>query len=88
MVERLRGAGWNVATEDVSFPFFKLRSARLSVDGRELERGEDFRPIVYSGSGRVAGRAVSVGNGCGVPTFALSRTARSRSPCAATASSE
>jgi Zn-dependent M28 family amino/carboxypeptidase len=64
VVERLRGAGWNVRTEDVSFPFFKLRSARLTVDGRELERGEDFRPIVYSGSGRVTGRAVSVGNGC------------------------
>jgi Zn-dependent M28 family amino/carboxypeptidase len=64
VVERLRGAGWNVRTQDVGFPFFKLRSARLSVDGRELERGEDFRPIVYSGSGRVAGPARAVDNGC------------------------
>lgn len=64
VVERLRGAGWNVRTQDVSFPFYRERSARLTVDGRELRRGEDFRPIVYSGSGRVAGRARAVDNGC------------------------
>ena len=64
MSERLRGAGWNVRTQDVSFPFYRERSARLTVDGRELRRGEDFRPIVYSGSGRAAGRARGVGNGC------------------------
>jgi Zn-dependent M28 family amino/carboxypeptidase len=64
VVERLRGAGWNVRTEEVGFPFYRLRSARLAVDGRELRRGEDFRPIVYSGSGRVAGRARGVDNGC------------------------
>ncbi len=64
VVERLRGAGWSVRTQDVSFPFYRERSAQLTVDGRELRRGEDFRPIVYSGSGRVAGRAVSVGNAC------------------------
>jgi Zn-dependent M28 family amino/carboxypeptidase len=62
--ERLRGAGWNVRTQDVGFPFYRERSARLTVGGRELRRGEQFRPIVYSGSGRVAGRAVGVGNGC------------------------
>jgi Zn-dependent M28 family amino/carboxypeptidase len=62
--ERLRGAGWNVRAQDVSFPFYRERSARLRVGGRELRRGEDFRPIVYSGSGRVAGRAAGVGNGC------------------------
>jgi Zn-dependent M28 family amino/carboxypeptidase len=69
VVERLRGAGWNVRTQDVSFPFYRERSAELMVAGRELRRGEDFRPIVYSGSGRVAGRAVSVGNGCARSDF-------------------
>jgi Zn-dependent M28 family amino/carboxypeptidase len=64
VVERLRGAGWNVRTEEVGFPFYRLRSARLTVDGRELRRGEDFRPFVYSGSGRVAGRARGIDNGC------------------------
>ena len=64
VVERLRGAGWNVRTEEVGLPFYRLRSARLTVDGRELRRGADFRPIVYSGSGRVAGRARGVDNGC------------------------
>ena len=64
VIERLRGAGWNVRTQDVSFPFYRLRSAELTVDGRELRRGEDFRPIVYSGSGHVAGRARGVDNGC------------------------
>jgi hypothetical protein len=63
-VERLRGAGWNVRSDDVGFPFYRLRSARLTAAGRALRRGEDFRPIVYSGSGNVAGRAVGVGNGC------------------------
>ncbi len=64
VIERLRGAGWNVRTQDVSFPFYRERSARVTVDGRELRRGEDFRPIVYSGSGRAAGRARGVDNGC------------------------
>ena len=64
VVERLRGAGWNVHAEDVGFPFYRERSARLTVDGRRLRRGEDFRVIVYSGSGRAAGRARGVENGC------------------------
>ena len=62
--ERLRGAGWNVRTQEVAFPFYRERSARLSVDGRRLSTGEDFRVIVYSGSGRAAGRARGVGDGC------------------------
>jgi Zn-dependent M28 family amino/carboxypeptidase len=64
VVARLRGAGWNVRTQDVSFPFYRERSAQVTVEGRELRRGEDFRPIVYSGSGRIAGRARAVDNGC------------------------
>ena len=64
VVERLRGAGWSVRTQNVSFPFYRERSAQLTVEGRELRRGEDFRPIVYSGSGRVAGRARAADNGC------------------------
>jgi Zn-dependent M28 family amino/carboxypeptidase len=64
VVARLRGAGWNVRTQDVSFPFYRERSAQVTLEGRELRRGEDFRPIVYSGSGRIAGRARAVDNGC------------------------
>jgi Zn-dependent M28 family amino/carboxypeptidase len=62
--ERLRGAGWSVHTQRVRFPFYRERSARLTVGERRLRRGDDFRPIVYSGSGSVSGRARGVDNGC------------------------
>jgi Iap family predicted aminopeptidase len=68
--ERLRAAGWTVRTQEVRFPFFRERSARLTVGGRELERGEDFRVIAYSGSGSATGRARGVGNGCRRSDFA------------------
>jgi hypothetical protein len=31
VVARLRGAGWNVRTQDVSFPFYRERSAQVTV---------------------------------------------------------
>jgi Peptidase family M28/PA domain len=68
--ERLRAAGWRVRTQGVRFPFYNERSASLSVRGRELERGEDFRVIAYSGSGSASGRARGVGDGCQRADFA------------------
>jgi Iap family predicted aminopeptidase len=62
--ERLRAAGWRVRTQEVSFPFYRERSASLTLDGRERDRGADFRVIVYSGSGSASGPARDVGNGC------------------------
>jgi Iap family predicted aminopeptidase len=68
--ERLRAAGWRVRTQGVRFPFYNERSASLNVGGRELERGEDFRVIAYSGSGSASGRARGVGDGCQGADFA------------------
>jgi Zn-dependent M28 family amino/carboxypeptidase len=62
--ERLRDAGWRVSTQDVRFPFYRERSASLSLGGRRLRRGQQFRPIVYSGSGSASGRVRGVDNGC------------------------
>ena len=73
VTERLRGAGWTVRTQDVRFPFYRERSASLSVGGRKLDRGEDFRVIAYSGSGSAAGRARGVGDGCRRSDFARVR---------------
>ena len=55
MSERLRAAGWTVRTQDVSFPFYSERSASLTLGGRRLRRGDDFRVIAYSGSGSGVG---------------------------------
>ncbi len=68
--ERLRAAGWTVRTQDVSFPFFSERSASLTLGGRRLRRGDDFRVIAYSGSGTASGPARDVGNGCEGSDFA------------------
>jgi Zn-dependent M28 family amino/carboxypeptidase len=62
--DRLRGAGWSVRTQEVRFPFYRERSVRLTLNGRRLRRGQEFRPIVYSGSGSASGRARGVDNGC------------------------
>ena len=68
--ERLRATGWQVRTQDVRFPFYRQRSASLSVGARELERGDEFRVIAYSGSGSAAGPAQGVGDACQRPDFA------------------
>ena len=68
--ERLRAAGWRVRTQGVRFPFYNERSAGVSVGGRALERGEQFRVIAYSGSGSASGRARGVGDGCERADFA------------------
>jgi Zn-dependent M28 family amino/carboxypeptidase len=61
VAERLREAGWRVSLEPVSFPYFEERSPpRLD----DLEEGEEFRVLSYSGSGRVEAPTRRVGLGC------------------------
>jgi Iap family predicted aminopeptidase len=58
---RLRESGWRVELEPVTFPYFDERSPpRLD----DLEEGEEFRTLSYSGSGRVDGRVRRLGLGC------------------------
>jgi Iap family predicted aminopeptidase len=58
---RLREAGWGVRMDPVSFPYFDERSPpRLD----DLQEGEDFRTLRYSGSGRVEARVRRFGLGC------------------------
>jgi Iap family predicted aminopeptidase len=61
VADRLRAAGWRVELEPVAFPYFDERSApRLD----DLEEGDEFRTLSYSGSGRVEGRVRRLGLGC------------------------
>jgi hypothetical protein len=61
---RLREARWRVHLQPVRFPYFELRSASLSVDGRTLRRARDFQALSYSGSGRADGRLRRLLSGC------------------------
>jgi Iap family predicted aminopeptidase len=59
--DRLREAGWRVELDLVVFPYFHERSPpRLD----DLEEGDEFRTLSYSGSGRVEGRTRRLGLGC------------------------
>jgi Zn-dependent M28 family amino/carboxypeptidase len=61
VADRLREAGWRARLQPVSFPYFDERSpARLD----DLEQGEEFRTLTYSGSGRMAGPVRRFGLGC------------------------
>ena len=58
---RLREDGWRVELDPVTFPYFDERSPpRLD----DLEEGEEFRTLSYSGSGRVEGQVRRFGLGC------------------------
>jgi Iap family predicted aminopeptidase len=67
---RLREAGWRVRRQSFRFPYYRERSSSLTVDGRRLRRGERFRVLAYSDSGRVSGRARRFGLGCARSDFA------------------
>lgn len=66
---RLRDAGWRVRLQRVGFPRFDLRRASVSIGGRRLRRGRDFRVLIYSGSGSVSSRIRRLGNGCAAEEF-------------------
>ena len=61
VADRLREDGWRVELDPVTFPYFDERSPpRLD----DLEEGEEFRTLSYSGSGRVEGQVRRFGLGC------------------------
>jgi Iap family predicted aminopeptidase len=61
VADQLREAGWRVELEPVTFPYFDERSPpRLD----DLDEGEQFRTLSYSGSGGVEGRVRRFGLGC------------------------
>jgi len=61
VADRLGEAGWRVRLEPVTFPYFDERSPpRLD----ELEEGDQFLTLSYSGSGRVSGPVRRFGLGC------------------------
>ena len=69
VAERLRAARWRVRLQRVRFPYFELRRAAMSVDGRGLRRTRDFQVLSYSGSGRVGGRLRRLEQGCSQDEF-------------------
>jgi hypothetical protein len=66
---RLRDAGWRVRLEQLSFPYFALGSASVTVRGRRLRRERDFQVLAYSGSGSVSSGIRRLGNGCSAEQF-------------------
>jgi Peptidase family M28/PA domain len=61
IADRLRQMGWRVRLQPVSFPYFDERSPpRLD----DLQEGEQFRTLSYSGSGRVEAPIRRFGLGC------------------------
>jgi Iap family predicted aminopeptidase len=63
---RLREDGWRVELDPVTFRYFDERSPpRLD----DLEEGNEFRTLSYSGSGRVEARVRRLGLGCGRRDF-------------------
>ena len=71
VVKRLRDARWRVRLQPVRFPYFDLRSAAMSVDGRALEEKRDFQVLSYSGAGRASGRLRRLGTGCGDDEYSV-----------------
>ena len=70
---RLRDAGWKVSRQALPFTLFRLGSASLEVDGRELTRGKQFQVLSYSGSGRASGTLRAAAAGCSRGDFAALR---------------
>jgi Peptidase family M28/PA domain len=66
---RLRDAGWRVRFTRVSFPYFKLRRASVTIGARRLRPGRDFQVLTYSGSGSVSSRIRRLRNGCAAEEF-------------------
>ena len=67
VAEQLREAGWRVALQPVSFPYFDERSPPRLED---LAEDEEFRTLSYSGSGRVEAPVRRLGLGCSREEFA------------------
>jgi hypothetical protein len=74
VTDRLREAGWRVRLQPVSFPYFRLKRAAMSIDGRRLHRARDFQVLSYSGSGRAQGRLRRLDQGCSEDEFAQLRS--------------
>jgi PA domain len=66
---RLRDAGWRVRFDEVTFPYFNLRRASVTVGGRTLRRERDFSVLTYSGFGSVSSHIRRQGNGCAPGEF-------------------
>jgi Iap family predicted aminopeptidase len=64
VTKRLREAGWTVRLQVVRFPYFDLRRASISIDGRKLRQERDFQVLSYSGAGRTTGRLRRLNTGC------------------------
>ncbi len=61
----LRRAGWRVRVQPVPAALWRERSpARLSVAGRALRPGRDFRVPSYAAAGSVSGTLQAVDDGC------------------------
>jgi len=71
---RLREARWRVQVEPVTFPYFELKRATMSIGGRSLRRARDFQVLSYSGSGRAGGRLRGLDEGCSEDEFAKLRS--------------
>jgi len=70
VAKQLRVARWRVQLQRVRFPYFDLRRASVSVDGRRLRRARDFQVLSYSGSGSADGRLRPVDSGCAADDYA------------------
>ncbi len=69
VAERLGDAGWKVERQQVPFTYFRLDSASLRIDGRELTRAKQFQVLSYSGSGRASGTLRAAAAGCSPGDF-------------------
>ncbi len=67
---RLRAAGYRVAVEEVTVPFFRERSDPRLTAGT---RAYDVRTLRFSAGGTVTGRVRAVGLGCSPAAFAALR---------------
>jgi hypothetical protein len=66
---RLRDAGWRVRFDKVTFPYFKLRRASMTVGSSALRQERDFQVLTYSGSGSASSHIRRLGNGCAPEEF-------------------
>ena len=71
VAKRLREAGWTVRLQPVRFPYFDLRSASMSIGGRELREARDFQVLSYSGAGRTTGRLRRLSTGCEADEYSV-----------------
>ena len=67
----LRRAGWTVRLRPFRYPWWSERESTLRIDpGGPLVHGRDFRPMLFSGSGRADGPLRPAGNGCSAAELA------------------